>query len=107
MSSLPPNEFKIAINAGRQQIGLWSSLCSNIATEIIAGSGFDWIVLDMEHAPNDIQGLVLQLQAVALGPTEAVVRGPWNDSVMIKRVLDIGARTLLIPFVQNAEEARL
>jgi len=106
MSSLPPNTFKAAIASGKQQIGLWSSLCSNIATEIIAGSGFDWIVLDTEHAPNEIPGLLSQLQAMSGSPTEPVVRVAWNDTVIIKRVLDIGARTLLIPFVQNAEEAR-
>jgi 4-hydroxy-2-oxoheptanedioate aldolase len=107
MSTLPPNNFKAAIAAGQPQIGLWSSLCSNIATEIIAGSGFDWIVLDTEHAPNEVPGLLSQLQAMATSPTEPVVRVAWNDSVIIKRVLDIGARSLLIPFVQNAEEARL
>ncbi len=108
MNGLPPNSFKTAIAAGRQQIGLWSSLCSNIATEIIGGSGFDWIVLDTEHAPNEIPGLLQQLQALAASLTvEPVVRVAWNDAVTIKRVLDIGARTLLIPFVQNAEEARL
>jgi 4-hydroxy-2-oxoheptanedioate aldolase len=106
MSSLPPNTFKAAINAGQQQIGLWSSLCSNIASEIIAGSGFDWIVLDTEHAPNEVPGLLSQLQAMATSTTEPVVRVAWNDAVAIKRVLDIGARSLLIPFVQNAEEAR-
>lgn len=107
MSSLPPNTFKAAINAGQQQIGLWSSLCSNIATEIIAGSGFDWIVLDTEHAPNEVPGLLQQLQAMATSTTEPVVRVAWNDAVAIKRILDLGARSLLIPFVQNAEEARL
>ncbi len=106
MPSLPPNSFKAAINAGRQQIGLWSSLCSNIATEIIGGSGFDWIVLDTEHAPNEIPSLLSQLQALATSPSEPVVRVAWNDAVIIKRVLDIGARSLLIPFVQNADEAR-
>jgi 4-hydroxy-2-oxoheptanedioate aldolase len=106
MSHLPPNTFKAALNAGQKQIGLWSSLCSNIATEIIAGSGFDWIVLDTEHAPNEVPDVLSQLQAMATSPTEPVVRVPWNDAVTIKRVLDIGGRSLLIPFVQNAEEAR-
>ena len=106
MSTLPPNNFKTAIAAGQQQIGLWSSLCSNIATEIVAGSGFDWIVLDTEHAPNEVPGLLQQLQAMTTSATEPVVRVAWNDAVIIKRVLDIGARTLLIPFVQNPEEAR-
>src|SRR5579864_307226 len=106
MSGLPPNTFKAALNEGRRQIGLWSALCSNIAAEIIAGSGFDWIVIDTEHAPNEVPGVLSQLQAMVRGTAEPVVRCAWNDAVLIKRVLDVGGRSLLIPFVQNAEEAR-
>ena len=90
----------------RTQVGLWSGLCSNIAAEIIAGAGFDWIVVDGEHAPNDVASLLAQLQAMRGGTAEPVFRVPWNDFVMIKRVLDIYARSLLIPFIQNPEEAR-
>jgi 4-hydroxy-2-oxoheptanedioate aldolase len=103
---LPRNSFKHAIAAGRLQIGLWSSLCSNIAAEIIADSGFDWILLDTEHSPNEIPDLLAQLQAVARGTASPIVRPAWNDAVLIKRCLDIGAQTLLLPYVQNAEEAR-
>jgi 4-hydroxy-2-oxoheptanedioate aldolase len=103
---LPPNRFKAALREQRRQIGLWSSLCSNIVAEIIAGAGFDWILIDAEHAPNEIPGVLLQLQAMATGTAEPVVRCPWNDMVFIKRVLDIGARSILVPFVQNADEAR-
>lgn len=103
---LPPNRFKAALRDGEQQIGLWSALCSNITAEILAGSGFDWIVIDTEHAPNEVPGLLSQLQAMAKGTAEPVVRCAWNDAVLIKRILDVGARSLLIPFVQNAEEAR-
>ncbi len=103
---LAPNAFKAALLDGKRQIGLWSALCSNIAAEIIAGSGFDWIVIDTEHAPNEIPGVLSQLQAMAKGTAEPVVRCAWNDVVLIKRVLDVGGRSLLIPFVQNAEEAR-
>jgi 4-hydroxy-2-oxoheptanedioate aldolase len=103
---LPPNKFKAALREGKQQIGLWSGLCSNIASEIIAGSGFDWIVLDIEHAPNEIPAVLSQLQAMQKGTAEPVVRCAWNDAVLIKRILDIGGRSLLVPFVQNAEEAR-
>jgi 4-hydroxy-2-oxoheptanedioate aldolase len=103
---LPPNRFKAALRDGKQQIGLWSALCSNITAEILAGSGFDWIVIDTEHAPNEVPGLLSQLQAMAKGTAEPVVRCAWNDAVLIKRILDVGARSLLIPFVQNAEEAR-
>jgi 4-hydroxy-2-oxoheptanedioate aldolase len=103
---LPPNTFKTALGEGRQQIGLWSSLCSNVVAEILAGAGFDWILVDMEHAPNEVGGVLSQLQAMATGTAEPVVRVPWNDTVMIKRVLDVGARSILVPFVQNADEAR-
>jgi 4-hydroxy-2-oxoheptanedioate aldolase len=102
---LPPNAFKTALAGGRPQIGLWSSLCSNIAAEILAGSGFDWILIDTEHAPNELPGVLSQLQAMTGGTAEAVVRCAWNDAVLIKRILDIGARSILVPFVQNAEEA--
>lgn len=104
--TLPPNLFKTALRNGQCQIGLWSSLCNNIVAEIIGGAGFDWIVIDTEHAPNEVPGLLSQLQAMGRGTAEPVVRCAWNDAVLIKRILDVGARTLLVPFVQNAEEAR-
>ena len=100
------NSFKRALKAGQPQIGLWSSLSSNYTVEVIAGAGFDWILLDTEHSPNELESLLMQLQAAAPYPSHAVVRVPWNDMVTIKRVLDIGAQTLLIPYVSNAEEAR-
>ena len=101
-----PNAFKRAIAAGQLQIGLWSSLCSNIAAEIVSDSGFDWILLDTEHSPNEIPGLLAQLQAVRGGTATPIIRPAWNDAVLAKRCLDIGAQTLLFPYVQNAEEAR-
>jgi 4-hydroxy-2-oxoheptanedioate aldolase len=103
---LIPNSFKRALRAGKPQIGLWSSLSSNYTVEVIAGTGFDWILLDTEHSPNDLESLLTQLQAAAPYPTHPVVRVPWNDMVTIKRVLDIGAQSILIPYVSNAEEAR-
>jgi 2,4-dihydroxyhept-2-ene-1,7-dioic acid aldolase len=102
---LSRNAFKHAIADGRLQIGLWSSLCSNIATEVIASSGFDWLLLDTEHAPNEIPSLLSQLQACGRGTASPIVRPAWNDTVLIKRVLDIGAQSVLVPYVQNAEEA--
>jgi len=102
---LPRNPFKHAIAAGQLQIGLWSSLASNIAAEIVADAGFDWILFDTEHSPNEIPGLLAQLQAAARGTAAAIVRPAWNDAVLIKRVLDIGAQSILVPYVQNAEEA--
>jgi 4-hydroxy-2-oxoheptanedioate aldolase len=103
---LPQNPFKRALKAGKAQIGLWSSLSSNYSVEVIAGAGFDWILLDCEHSPNDLESLLTQLQAAAPYPAHPVVRVPWNDMVNIKRVLDIGAQSLLIPYVSTAEEAR-
>jgi 4-hydroxy-2-oxoheptanedioate aldolase len=103
---LPRNSFKHAIAAGKLQIGLWCSLCSNIAADIVRDSGFDWLLLDTEHSPNEIPDLVGQLQAVTGGVATPIVRPAWNDIVLIKRFLDIGAQTLLIPFVQTPEEAR-
>jgi len=103
---LPQNAFKRALKAGKPQIGLWSSLSSNYTVEVIAGAGFDWIVLDSEHSPADLENLLTQLQAAAPYPAHPVVRVPWNDMVTMKRVLDIGAQTLLVPYVSTAAEAR-
>jgi len=103
---LPANTFKRALKANKLQIGLWSSLSSHYAVELVAGSGFDWILLDTEHSPNDLESVLQQLQATAPYPTHPVVRVPWNDMVTIKRYLDIGAQSLLIPYVQNADEAK-
>ncbi len=103
---LPRNGFKRALARGETQIGLWSSLSSNYSVEVIAGAGFDWLLLDMEHSPNDLESLLAQLQAAASYATHAVVRVPWNDMVSIKRVLDVGAQSLLVPYVSSAAEAR-
>ena len=102
---LPQNVFKQALVAGRQQIGLWVSLASPYSAEIVAGAGFDWIVIDTEHSPNEVDTTLAQLQVVAAYPVAPVVRPAWNDKVLIKRHLDIGAQTLLIPYVQTADEA--
>ncbi len=85
---------------------MWSAIASSMVAEAISTAGFDWIVLDMEHGPNELPDLVTQLQAMKGGTASPVVRVPWNDFVVIKRVLDIGAQSLLVPYVQNADEAR-
>ena len=103
---LPANSFKRALAVGKPQIGLWSSLSNSYCVEVIAGSGYDWILIDTEHSPADLENVLGQLQAAAPYPTEAVVRVPWNDMVTIKRTLDIGATSLLIPYIQTEEEAR-
>lgn len=103
---LPRNAFKHAIAGGTLQIGLWSSLASTIAADVVADSGFDWILLDTEHSPNELPSLLGQLQVLARSTTSPVVRPAWNDPVLFKRILDIGAQTLLVPYVQNADEAK-
>jgi 4-hydroxy-2-oxoheptanedioate aldolase len=103
---LPVNRFKHALAAGKAQIGLWLSLSDHYSAEVCAGSGFDWLLIDTEHSPNELDMVLAQLQAIAPYPTHAIVRVAWNDMVMIKRLLDVGAQSLLVPFVQTAEEAR-
>lgn len=103
---IPVNRLKRALSEGRQQIGLWSSLAHNVTVEIIAGSGFDWLLLDTEHAPNELPMVHSQLQAMEGGTATAVVRPAWNDAVILKRLLDIGVQNFLVPFVQTEEEAR-
>ncbi|KUL92749.1 4-hydroxy-2-oxo-heptane-1,7-dioate aldolase [Bosea sp. WAO] len=102
---LPRNAFKAALARGELQIGLWSSLCSPIVAEIIGYSGFDWILVDTEHSPNEPPAVLAQLQALQAGTATPIVRPAWNDPVLLKRLLDIGAQAVLVPFVQNAEEA--
>ena len=82
---LPRNAFKHAIAAGQLQIGLWCSLCSNIAADIVRDAGFDWLLLDTEHSPNDVPDMLGQLQAVRGGTATPIVRPAWNDTVLIKR----------------------
>jgi len=105
-NDMPQNPFKRALASGTPQIGLWMSLASPAATEVAAGAGFDWLLLDMEHSPNELPDIAHHLRAAEGGTAEPVVRVPWNEPVIVKRLLDIGARTLLFPFVQSAEEAR-
>ncbi|WP_028353979.1 4-hydroxy-2-oxoheptanedioate aldolase [Bordetella petrii] len=99
------NTFKQALYAKRPQIGLWVGLANAYTAEICAGAGFDWLVIDGEHSPNTLQTTLAQLQAVAPYPVMPVVRPAWNDPVEIKRILDAGAQTVLVPMVQSAAEA--
>jgi len=103
---LQTNEFKKAILSGKPQIGLWISLCSNFAADVVASAGYDWVLLDMEHSPNEVSVVLSQLQAFAAGSTTAITRPMWNDSVLVKRLLDIGSPGLLFPMVQSPDEAR-
>ncbi|MGI9394679.1 MAG: aldolase/citrate lyase family protein [Boseongicola sp.] len=102
---LPKNNFKAALKRKEQQIGLWSCIPDTTSAEAIAGSGFDWILFDTEHSPADPVNILPILQAVAAYPVTPVVRPAANDPVLIKRFLDTGVQTLLIPMVQSREEA--
>lgn len=103
---MPRNLFKQALSESRRQHGLWCTLSSAFATEVVAGAGYDWLLLDTEHSPGDALTVLPQLQVIAGYPgVSAIVRPAANDAVLIKRLLDIGAQTLLIPYVQNAAEA--
>lgn len=99
------NRFKEAILAGRPQLGIWSALCSNIVADILATSGFDWALIDMEHSPNDMRSVLSQLQAYGGTSVTPVVRPSWNEPLAVKLLLDLGATSFLFPMVQNAEEA--
>src|SRR5271166_2393801 len=103
---LPVNQFKRALASGATPIGAWLVSGAPSTAEALGCLGFDFLVVDTEHTPIDMQQLVGILQAIAGTTAQAIVRPPWNDMVMVKRALDAGAQTLLLPFVQNAEEAK-
>ena len=100
-----PNRFRQDLIEGRRLIGCWCSLGSPITAEVLGLAGFDWLLLDGEHAPNDVLGFIPQLMALKDSSSAPVVRPPWNDPVVIKRLLDIGFYNFLIPFVESAEAA--
>jgi 2-dehydro-3-deoxyglucarate aldolase len=106
MNSPLPNAFRQSILARRRQIGCWLSLANPITAEIAGQAGFDWLLVDGEHAPNDIASFLHQLHALQGSESAAVVRPASNDPVLIKRLLDVGFYNLLIPFVESAEQAR-
>lgn len=103
---LPLNAFKENMTRQPPMIGVWAMSGSAVAAEALGYAGYDFIVLDMEHAPNDPPRTLRLLQAVAGTPASAVVRLPWNDPVIVKQVLDFGAETVMFPYIQDAEEAR-
>ena len=101
----PRNLFKKALQEKRPQIGLWVGLADAYAAEALAGTGFDWLLVDGEHAPNDIRSTLSQLQAIAPYPVNPVVRPVIGETALIKQYLDIGAQSVLIPMVETAEQA--
>ncbi|AXL50676.1 2-keto-3-deoxy-L-rhamnonate aldolase [Paraburkholderia caffeinilytica] len=104
MSGLNP--FKAALANGQRQIGFWLSMADAYLAEVSATAGFEWLLIDAEHAPNDVRSILAQLQAVAPYSAEAVVRPVNDDPALLKRLLDIGARNLLIPMIDTADQAR-
>jgi 2-keto-3-deoxy-L-rhamnonate aldolase RhmA len=100
------NPLKLLFSQARPGIGIWCSLASTLSTELVAGAGPDWLLIDCEHSPNDLRSVVAQLQAVGRFPLEPVVRLPSDSAILIKQFLDAGARSLMIPNVTSARQAR-
>ena len=102
----PKNQFKAALHAGKRQLGIWNTIGGNTVPELLGGAGFDWVLVDCEHAAIETIEVLPALQAIGQHPdTAAVVRPAVNDPTLFKRILDMGAQTLLVPYVQTAEEA--
>jgi len=100
------NHLKNALAAGQSQRGIWMSLSSPLIAEIVGDAGFDWVLVDCEHAPNDLPTLREQLQAMRGSSSSILARPPWNDMVLIKQFMDVGVQNFIIPYVQNPQEAR-
>ncbi|KIN74920.1 HpcH/HpaI aldolase family protein [Sulfitobacter guttiformis] len=103
---LKANTFTRALAHGDKQVGLWITLSSPFVAEVTAPAGYDWALIDMEHSPNDYMSVLGQLQAFANSATTAIVRPEWNDTVTVKRLLDLGVPGLLFPMIQTVEEAQ-
>jgi len=103
--SLPQNTFRRALAEGKPQFGLWAALADAYVTELLATAGFDWLLIDNEHAPNDVRSTLAQLQAIAAYASHPVVRPVRSDAALIKQLLDIGAQTLLLPMIDTAAQA--
>ncbi len=99
------NKLKTLLNEGKPTAGAWLQLTSPMSAEILARAGFDWLIVDMEHAPGDFMNLASQVQAMAATECVPLVRAPWNDQVAIKRILDTGVMGVLVPYVNDREEA--
>ena len=103
---IPKNQFKARLKAHQSQLGLWNTVGGNTVPELLAGAGFDWVLVDCEHGPIETVDVLPALQAIGQhSEVSAVVRPSGHDPVQIKRLLDMGAQTLLVPYVQTADEA--
>ncbi|MEM8661373.1 MAG: aldolase/citrate lyase family protein, partial [Pseudomonadota bacterium] len=103
---IPENRFKKALLRGQHQYGYWLGLCNPISAELCGHVGFDWLLIDAEHAPNDLSTIQTQLLAINNTPSQAIVRIVEGRTALIKQVLDVGAQTILVPMVETAEQAR-
>ncbi|WP_306113212.1 MULTISPECIES: HpcH/HpaI aldolase/citrate lyase family protein [unclassified Roseovarius] len=101
----PENTFKTALASGQMLYGCWAGFADAYAAEILTTAGFDWLVVDGEHAPNDLRTIMAQLQVIDGSGTAPIVRLPMGEPWLIKQVLDAGAQTLLIPLVESATQA--
>ena len=102
---IPVNNFKQALRNGTRQIGLWMGLADPCAAEMLAGAGFDWLLIDGEHSPNDLRSVLAQLQAAAAYPVHCIVRPVNADADLIKRYLDIGVQSLIVPMIETPGDA--
>ena len=102
----PTNPFKKALKEGKTQIGCWLSLASPYTTEMMGTAGFDWLLIDNEHSPNDLRSTLQQLQVLEGSDSHAIVRVPLGETYIIKQMLDAGAQSILVPMVESAEQAR-
>lgn len=102
----PVNPFKQALSAGETVFGCWLGLADTFSAELMGTAGFDWLLIDGEHAPNDLRSILGQLQVLAASPSHVIVRVPVGETYMIKQVLDAGAQSVLVPMVETADQAR-
>lgn len=103
---VPKNPFKAALANGEVIYGCWLGLADTFSTELMGTAGFDWVVIDGEHGPNDLRSILAQLQVLEASDSHAVVRLPVGETYMVKQVLDAGAQTVLVPMVESADQAR-
>lgn len=103
----PHNKLKAALKAGKPQTGLWLSLANSYSAELLGDVGFDWLLIDGEHSPNDLQTIMQQLQVLRFSESSVLVRPPIGETWLIKQLLDAGAQSLLIPMVESGEQAQL
>lgn len=102
----PLNPFKAALKKGEVVFGCWLGLADTLSTELMGTAGFDWLVIDGEHGPNDLRSILAQLQVLAASDSHPVVRVPIGETYILKQVLDAGAQTVLVPMVDSVDQAR-